>query len=172
MVSASSIGQASAPVKLGEGSYVWQLLWQVCTSLVALAIITVVQLKRMVSKRCCTRLRQITPQTAYVVAARAWVGAGSGLAGVTFYDGAGRVLTSSAVRITATRDSSVEAAVVAPPGARFAALWAGKWDGGGELQVRRDSLVSGHLLVPEALLCHATMCMPCIRWRGCTWARC
>ena len=34
MVSASSLGQASAPVKLGQGAYIWQPLWsQVSASL-------------------------------------------------------------------------------------------------------------------------------------------
>ena len=91
----------------------------------------------------CTHLRQVTPHTAYIVAARAWLDSGSGLAGVTFYDGVGTRLTSSGVRITATRDSVVEAAVVAPPGAHFAALWAGKWAGGGELQVELHAWSSG-----------------------------
>ena len=94
--------------------------------------------------------RQITPLTTYIVAARAWVSTGSGLAGVTFYDGVGTLLTSSGVRITATTDSSVEAAVVAPPGARLAALWAGKWAGGGELQVAFGAIhIVGHLLAAD-----------------------
>ena len=82
--------------------------------------------------------------------ARAWVDTGSGLAGVTFYDGVGTVLTSSGVRLTATTDSSVEAAMVAPPGAHFAALWAGKWAGSGELQVAVGAFNPGtcSLLIP------------------------
>ncbi len=79
---------------------------------------------------------QINPNTAYVVSARAWVDDGYGLVGVTFFTGSGAKLAATAVKVAATADGMVSRGVhVAPPGAYFAALWAGKWTGGGKLQV-------------------------------------
>lgn len=79
---------------------------------------------------------QINPNTAYAVSARAWVDDGYGLAGVTFFTGAGMKLAAAGMRVSATASGAVTRSVfVAPPGAYFAALWAGKWTGGGQLQV-------------------------------------
>ena len=108
LVSASSASASAAAVKLGQGSYIWQPLWG-----------------------------SIVPHSAYILDAHAWVEGGSGLVGATFYDGVGTRLAASGVRVTATAaGSGVQGAFVAPPGACFAAIWAGKWDsGGGALQV-------------------------------------
>ncbi|EIE20640.1 hypothetical protein COCSUDRAFT_57209 [Coccomyxa subellipsoidea C-169] len=108
-VSAYSTGGSggNAAVRLGQGGYVWQALWS-----------------------------GINPNTAYAVSARAWVDDGYGLAGVTFFTGAGVKLAAAGTRVSATASGVVTRGVfVAPPGAYFAALWAGKWTGGGQLQV-------------------------------------
>jgi hypothetical protein len=105
--SSASASAAAAAVKLGQGSYIWQPLWV-----------------------------DIVPHSAYILDAHAWVEGGSGLVGATFYDGVGTQLGAAGVRVTASAaGSGVQGAFVAPPGACFAAVWAGKWDGGGALQV-------------------------------------
>ena len=94
---------------------------------------------------------QIVPHSAYILGARAWVDSGGGLAGATFFDGVGNKLASAGVRVTATSaGGSVQGSFVAPPGAYFAAVWAGSWAGGGTLHVTSLSFgpqLSGPLYV-------------------------
>lgn len=88
---------------------------------------------------CGVSCMQINPNTAYVLDATALVDDGHGLAGVTFYSGAGVKLSAAGVKLAASPSTAVTRGVfVAPPGAYFAALWAGKWTGGGQLRVRQS----------------------------------
>jgi hypothetical protein len=81
-------------------------------------------------------VEQVSPNTAYMLEVAAWVDSGHGLAGVTFFSGAGVKLSAEAIQISATSSGSTSRGTfVAPPGAYFVALWAGKWTGGGQLQV-------------------------------------
>lgn len=96
---------------------------------------------------------QISPSTAYVLDAAAWVDSGHGLAGVTFYSGAGAKLSSAGMKIAATIGGSVSRGVFpAPPGAYFAAIWAGNWAGGGQLQVVSACLLTAEAANPSVLL--------------------
>ena len=120
---------------------------------------TKLQQLRKTRSRSTLLLVQIVPHSAYILDAEAWVDGGSGLIGATFFDGVGNKLASGGVRVTATSaGSSVQGSLVAPPGAYFAAVWAGNWAGGGALQVASVSF-GPQLSGPLSVDCSA-------RWRN------
>lgn len=78
---------------------------------------------------------QITPLTAYAIEVQSTIDGGSGLAGATFYTGAGQRLSAQGIRLVSSGGGTQGGTLVAPPGSYFVALWVGNWQDGGTLQV-------------------------------------
>ena len=70
---------------------------------------------------------QIVPLSTYVIEVQYVSDSGSGLAGATFFSGSGQKLSAQGVRLSSGASSVKHVALVAPPGAYFAALWIGNW---------------------------------------------